>query len=243
MTIKTITAIAALSTGLAFSAQADTIVFDPGAVGVDTLENNGDSARIDLNQDGFDDVLLRIGNARNNAGDGLVDTNFENLFIGGPGDGTFPLQFEEFYQEVFISATNGVADLFAAGDEIGPNTFNDSSRFETLFGGSDNALPNLGDSGYLGFRLDIGTSIYQNIDGFLDTGFNGTPESFYGFLFVEHGSINFGQAGFSNVAGAASVVPGGGGSKPNVVPLPASSLLLIAGLAGFGAVRRKAKRA
>ncbi|MCX7567495.1 VPLPA-CTERM sorting domain-containing protein [Sulfitobacter sp. F26169L] len=232
-----------------FGASADTIVFDPGQAGADTISDFGFSTftNLDLNQDGVDDIQLGIGGYFDVGG--FVNALLDYRFMDGPprpvgitsariSDGAYQGSFEAAYQEVYISSTNGVADLFEAGDVVGASSFGDDSGFEDLFGSTaNNAIPTVGDSGYLGFRLDIGTSIYENLDGYLPRGFINVPDSVYAFLNVEHGSIIFGQAGFSNVAGAGAVIPGGNPTTP--VPLPAGLPLLLAGLGAFALVKRR----
>lgn len=223
-------------------ANAGTLVFDPGASGPDTITNPGftNFVDVDLNQDGYRDIELGIGGYFNTGGfvNALSDTN---RFVGGPPPGVsqnLDGSFDAPYQEVYISSTNGIADLFSAGDEVGANTFGTDSGFEDLFDSpSDNAIPNVGDKGYLGFRIDIGTANYVPVDGFLPTGFNSTPMSFYAFLHVEHGSLIFGQAGYNNVAGAPAVIPGG--NNPPPIPLPAGFPLLLTGLGLFAFAKRR----
>ncbi len=244
-----------LSTAGAFGASAGTVVFDPGQAGADTITDSGFSnfTSLDLNQDGVNDIELGIGGYFR-AGGFVNALSDQFRFVGGPPNVTPPTvtvtdaagrdvliddpnSFEAPYQEVYISSTNGIADLFDAGDVVGANTFGDDSGFQDLFdAASDNAIPNVGDGGFLGFRLDIGTSIYRQLDGFLPTGFASTPESFYAFLEVEHGSIIFGQAGFNNVAGAGAIIPGG---PTTPIPLPAGLPLLLAGLGAFAFVKRR----
>ena len=222
-----------------FGASAGTVLFDPSQAGADTISGSGFSnfTNLDLNQDGVNDIQLGIGGYFR-AG-GFVNALGEFRFLDGPPNGATDQGngFEAAYQEVYISSTNGVAHLFEAGDVVGDRTFGDDSGFEDLFDAvADNAIPNVGDGGYLGFRLDIGTSIYQNVDGYLPSGFNSTPESFYAFLEVEHGSIIFEQAGFSNAAGAGALIPGG---TTQPIPLPAGLPLLLAGLGAFAFVKRR----
>lgn len=244
-----------LSSAGTFGASAGTVVFDPGQAGADSITDSGFSnfTSLDLNQDGVDDIELGIGGYIR-AGGFVNALSNEFRFVGGPPSVTPPtvtvtdasvrviptddvISFEAPYQEVFISSTNGIADLFDAGDVVDASTFGDHSGFQDLFdAASDNAIPNVGDGGFLGFRLDIGTSIYRQLDGFRPTGFASTPESFYAFLEVEHGSIIFGQAGYSNVASAGAIIPGG---STTPIPLPAGLPLLLAGLSAFAFVKRR----
>lgn len=232
--------------GLGSVASADTIVFDPLATGVDTLSNNGDTANIDLNQDGYADVQAGIGRFFETGGY-LLAINDQFRFVNGDPDpdpqDPFSFSFIAPLQEVAIAATNGLATLFSAGDEVGADDFANTVVFADLFGSggsATNLLPDVGDTAFFGFRIIMGDGEYQQLDGFLPTGFVGPTETFYGFLEVTHGSVQIGLAGYNNAAGQAAVIPGGTPNQP-VVPLPASAVLLLAGLAGLGAMGTQRK--
>lgn len=234
----------------ASAASAETIVFDPLAAGVDVITGSGssNSLGIDINQDGYDDVRAGIGIFFGTGGF-IQAINNDFRFVDGPPPGVMQGMDGSFiapFQTVAISATGTTPNLFSAGDEVGADTFGDDARFADLFGSSGtndvNILPDVGDSGFLGFRIDLGMSSYVPIDGFLPNGFIGTPDSIFGFLFLEHGSIRIGQAGFNNASGQAALIPGAG---PSPVPLPAALPLMGAGFAALGFLgwRRKRKAA
>ncbi|OAN78012.1 hypothetical protein A8B78_13445 [Jannaschia sp. EhC01] len=232
-------------------ASANTVTFDPLAQGDDTISQPGrdNYVSLDLNQDGYNDILLGISDGRFSFGRAFVQALSDQFrFVDGPPVTPVPVeptpndnprdyddnpfQFVAPYQEVLISDR-----LYGAGDTIAEADFS-TNRFDALFGSTSasfpNLLPEVGDTAYFGFRIEIGESQYQMIDGFLPTGFIGDSQVFFGFLQLSHGSIVIGQAGYTTTPSVSAVIPGGG---PSPVPLPAGAVLLLGALGGLGAMR------
>lgn len=233
---------------------AATIITDPGAAGTDTLNNNGERLSLDLNRDGHDDIQVGIGGAANLLNEGWMATLSDQFrFVGGNPNApiqVFSIQnvqlpifggFVAPYQEVRIASSDGINPTkFGAGDSVDASAFSDPiTGRSNLYGDVNAALPSIGDSAFFGIEISIGESEYLPLDGFLPTGFLSTPDIFYAFIEITHGSLIVNSAGYNNVAGAAAVIPGG--NNPPAVPLPASAWLLGAAVAGFGTLRRKRK--
>jgi len=126
-----------------------------------------------------------------------------------------------------------VAKGFAAGDEIDENagSFGGGSLlYVNGSGGSNGILAGAGSTGYLGFQI-LSSDNYGADDGYY---FLDTPDAQYGYFEVSRGSVVLGSFGLQSTIGAAAIIP-----DPSVVPLPAGMPLLLAGLGGFAALRRR----
>lgn len=121
-----------------------------------------------------------------------------------------------------------------------------NDQFNNLYStdGTDNSGPiaNIGDRGFFAFKMDVDpvTDAFGNPCGFQVAC---QAETYYGWLEIEHGSIILHSSGISSSSGLAAVTPGARApeptSGPSPVPLPAGLPLLIAGLGGLTALRRK----
>ncbi|MCV6592478.1 MAG: VPLPA-CTERM sorting domain-containing protein [Silicimonas sp.] len=129
-----------------------------------------------------------------------------------------------------------------------------------LYDGSTGPLANVGDSGIFGFVVDfVSVGRYfeeefavrgsvidapcEELDTDFGCGLEETVYSYYGWIQVERGSIIPGILGLNDAAfrGAAVTLPTDDPTPtdPSPVPLPAAGWMLLAGVAGLGALRRK----
>lgn len=198
----------------------------------------------DLNDDGLDDVNLGFfsGGA---------------AFISTLTDWFAPVvAANDFDQPLFGSSYSAIASqtrffmdendsdaikLFNEGDTVNGDSSPYRDTFEYLYGGGSSfnpdQFPNVGDGGYVGFEIEIGEAEIGTDDGEYFRQFLSTTELYYGFMNIQHGSIIIGVSGHNNVAFQGAVIPGGT-TGPAPVPLPATGLMLLAGLGGLGALRR-----
>ena len=94
-------------------------------------------------------------------------------------------------------------------------------------------LGEVGDSAYFGFRIALlpprpeilTLEVTEPVE---------TPIVTYGWIELSRGSVIVGQVGLQSVPGAGAPVPG-----VSEIPLPASGLVLLGGLAGLGALRAR----
>lgn len=157
----------------------------------------------------------------------------------------------------FASLDDQLATFGADGENgfLVDDSFNYESDFVSLYGGKGPDLLEVdGDNAILGFRIEVlledmyGEYGYNMLTA-VETVYCDDPEAmyfdeciirpqetilatFYGFIEVTRGSVTPGILGVNSLLNTAAVVP-------NPVPLPASILLLGAGLGGLSVMRRR----
>lgn len=249
MTSKlSMTAAALVAFLLPASGMAATVVTDLNT----TLTENGSFQQVffDINGDSIDDIstgFFSSGTAYLSGATNYDPTTVDSSNIGIPVARNAPVLplFGSFNamtsQTRFLFDESSIPSTFSAGDSIDESDVSLLRSSMDLYGGRNNALPNVGDTGIFGVQITVGLGNWNTDDGVYFTGFEAQSEveTFYGFVTVEHGSIILSNAGASNVSGQAAIV--GGTTPPPAVPLPASAWLLGAGLAGLGALRRARK--
>ncbi|KPP88996.1 MAG: putative extracelllular protein [Rhodobacteraceae bacterium HLUCCA08] len=233
---------------LAGVAAADTIAFDFDT----TLSYSGtfETTPFDLNNDGLDDVNLGFftGGAAfistltswNQPDTGPIGPGVppgDILLVGAPYQATVSLT--RFFRE---EDNDKRIKLFDEGETINAASSPNKGDFDYLYDGGNSfnpdQFPNVGDGGFVGFEIEIGEGNIATNDGEYFTGFTGTTELFYGFMNIQHGSIIVGMSGYNTTPGAGATVTGTTTGGPSPVPLPATGLMLLAGLGGLGALRR-----
>jgi hypothetical protein len=132
----------------------------------------------------------------------------------------------------FVDAV-GIGRLYgrSMSPHFGPSEpeLNEIQAFDLMIPDVAGPIPNVGDSAFFGFRITTGTpgvDYSEPIENAVDT---------FGWIELTHGSVIVGQVGLQSLPGAGAPVPGG----PSEVPVPAAGLLLMGGLAGLGALRRR----
>ncbi|MEC8669585.1 MAG: VPLPA-CTERM sorting domain-containing protein [Pseudomonadota bacterium] len=234
--LKTICAGIALAT-MPVVAAADTVTYQLDLRIAD--ENQYNSTRIDLNNDGLMDVEF-----------GFFSSNIpfvETLQSAVDPFGPFPQLMSYSVQLVepeavltqasvtsfFTDAVTGDVMLFAEGDAVGAGV---NAGFDDY---NNNISAPLSAGGYMGFKIETGqVEMSPYSEGTWSGGFVGETVTTFAFVNITEGSIILGQAGYNTTNGAAAVIPG----MTPAVPLPASFLLLGGALGGMGVLRRKARR-
>ena len=198
----------------------------------------------------------------------LDQTNFpmvvEVAAANGPMDDymiNYPIfQLPTVSQEIRFASLEDQLASFGAGGANG-NIVDDRFNFErdavNLYGGKGNdLLEEEGDSVILGFRIEVMLDDMYGYEGpqllmqmpeycygpeamYFEDCIIEEPQpeilaTYFGFVEFTRGSVTPGILGVNNVIGAAAVVP-------STVPLPASILLLGAGLGGLSVMRRRKK--
>ncbi|SFR17396.1 VPLPA-CTERM sorting domain-containing protein [Poseidonocella sedimentorum] len=130
---------------------------------------------------------------------------------------------------------------FSVGDLVGEPgaTFGSSGKlYDDTFLSEKGPLKAPGSTAYIGFRIQA-SSTYGTDDGLY---FIGAPEeTYYGYIELTRGSVILGDIGLSGISGASVLIPASSSGGTSTVPLPAGMPLLLAGLGGFAALRRKAR--
>ena len=195
-----------------------------------------------------------------------IAVEVQTLSVDSPMDDymiNYPIfQLPTVSQDIRFASLEDQLATFGAGGANGnvvDDSFNYDSSIASLYGGrGEDLLEEVGDSVILGFRIEV---LLDDMYGYEQPQYiMAMPEYCYGaeamyfeeciidiqepqpevlatyFGFVEftRGSVTPGILGVNNVIGAAAVVP-------NTVPLPASVLLLGAGLGGLSVMRRRKK--
>lgn len=150
------------------------------------------------------------------------------------------ISYDYFHVLMVDANTYGTGSaLFPEGAEIGWDTATDFEWGVDIYGGSGkNLLPEVGDSGYLGFVIEYYVSCYEGDDYCLEyAAFGDTvyTNHQFGWLHVEHGSVVIDSYGLGEIGGSATVPS----TNVSAVPLPAGLPLLLAGLGAFGLARRR----
>jgi hypothetical protein len=231
--IKGATATICLSAALvSTSAHASLIVTDAEQF-ISTATSSNPMVSIDVNNDSFADVRFSIESGE---AFGPFDA-YENGLVRG-------LEVNEFDDNENVVARTSLTfssdgesfNQFALGDTIGADDFIDTNLSSGMLYNLDvfNTslwLQNIGDTGFLGFRL---TSYNNSYD---------PQEFFYGFIEVTRGSLSINTIGFQGLAGASLQVTNTlTNSSPDVeASAPATLGILVMTFLGLAFIRRRAK--
>lgn len=152
-----------------------------------------------------------------------------------------------FDQSMFFATdTNGVLKTFSPGQTIDETAFT-FNYFDGFSGGTlfsefsytnDPDVLAKGETAFIGFAMSFGRDLSggSSREGAPPPGFFDMVDGdvYFGFIELTRGSITPGLLALNPVAGNGATVP-----SASAVPLPAGGWLLIAGLGGLAALRRR----
>lgn len=240
------------------SASAETVLITFEEQGMPIVD---DSVSVDLLGSFNGDSYLGL--------DSLGDVNYTENPSPGDNSGRFGVNSRSLggsiYQQGDLARdSSGNLITYTSGDEVDSDDFDNSNGGSAILynppGSADpGIIPNDNDSVILGFRFQIidqgpcfgeessfDECYFRGETGILDINVEEggifesvVLETYFGFAQISHGSVIPGILGLNNSSGRAAVVPSLPDPNPNVVPLPAAGWMLLAGLGGIAAMRRK----
>ena len=218
------------------------------------------AVNIDVDDNGINDLIISVSPPPLHGGDNgirsLEEPSGEVAAIRGDGGGDET--FTSFTEIAVLPGKPPYARPYAPGETVDDSALYRGEAF--LYGTPENGgdfddptvfaldlvsetvaeepLGEVGDSAYFGFRIVLGPPRGEG-------GGEGSvaPRSLeaveppivrFGWLELSRGSVIVGEVGLQSVPGAGAPVPG-----VSEIPLPASGLVLLGGLAGLGALRAR----
>lgn len=207
-----------------------------------SLTDNGDSYQLDLDGDGYDDFSLYYYEDEE-TGEERADIRANSPDANILTTGKFFLPYKE---------GDTVPGDLKARFQFGAGIYSFDPNNKTGFG----PLAEPGSSAYIGLALGLEKGLGPNLKPGLDdvalvtAGPVGAVAALdignetlavrpihFGWLEVEHGSLNILRSGYQTVGGAGAPIPTS--TSMSAVPLPASLPLLLVGAGGLLALRRR----